>query len=480
MNKRSPFLSNPFVTRLDTLLKSLLSVLSVTMVLSLPVMAQRTNTTTTLKSATQINASLVEGKSRLYRYDSPMTRVSVANPEVADVVLISPQELYVLGKTTGATNVFAWHDNGTTSVIELSVSMNTGEIQSTLRRLLPDEKDLKITAAGDTVVLSGQVADAQKVKQAVSVAEQMTGKKVLNMLSTDSLPQVLIEVKIAEIDKALADDLGLQVFGSNFAFNAAGGLSMMSGQSTANAGFQIGSVTSWIRAQESNGLIKILAEPNIMAVSGQEGNFLAGGIVFIPVPQSAATGGGAVITLQEQNFGVGLKFTPTVLSGNRINLVVKPEVSEVSPQGIQVSSGNSQMVLPIIRTRAASTTVQLLDGQTFAIGGLISNNVIESISQFPWLSEIPVLGALFRSSSFQSRRTELVILVTPRLVKPLDAMPALPTDRYVQPTPYEFFGEGKIEGRRPPAAATTGVVPSGASSGNPAGPAVRVVQDAGF
>jgi len=474
------------VTRQDPPARGLLHAFVLLMILSLPAIAQRTpNATTAVMSATQINASLVEGKSRLYRYDEPMTRVSVANPEVADVVLISPHELYVLGKATGATNVFAWHTNDTTSVIELSVSMNTGEIQSTLRRLLPDEKDLKITAAGDTVVLTGQVADAQKVKQVISIAEQMTGKKVLNMLSTDTLPQVLIEVKIAEIDKALADDLGLQIFGSNFAFNAAGGLSMFSGQSTANVGFQIGSITSWIRAQESKGLIKILAEPNIMAVSGQEGNFLAGGIVFIPVPQSAATGGGAVITLQEQNFGVGLKFTPTVLAGNRINLVVKPEVSEVSPQGVQVSTGSSQMVLPIIRTRAASTTVQLMDGQTFAIGGLISNNVVESISQFPWLSEIPILGALFRSSSFQSRRTELVILVTPRLVQPLDAAPTLPTDRYVQPTPYEFFGEGRLEGRAPPATTAAAGAASGATPGSTlpasaASPAVRVVQDAGF
>lgn len=439
---------------------------------------------TKAKAASQLSLNLVAGKSRIYEFDQPIVRMSVAAPAIADVVLISPQQLYVLGKETGATNVFVWHQNDTTSVIDVAVQMNTADIQSTMSKLLPDESDLKVTAAGESVVLSGQVADASKVQQAVSIAEQISGKKVLNMLRTNALPQVLIEVKIAEIDKALADELGLQVSGSSFAFSAAG-LGSLTG--AANAAFQVGTTNSWIRAQETSGLIKILAEPNIMAVSGQEGNFLAGGIVFIPVPQSSATGGGAVITLQEQNFGVGLKFTPTVMAGNMINLVVKPEVSEVSPQGVQVSSGNSQMVLPIIRTRAASTTVQLMDGQTFAIGGLISNNITESITKFPWLSDIPILGQLFRSNSFQSRRTELIILVTPRLVKPMDAKPSLPTDRYVQPTPYEFFGEGKMEGTKPVQGATTAVPATNPqpaavneSPSAPALPTLRLVQDAGY
>jgi pilus assembly protein CpaC len=449
------------------------------------VLAQRnTFVITKVKVGSQLNLSLVAGKSRIYEFDQPIVRMSVAAPTIADAVLISPQQLYVLGKETGATNIFVWHDNETTSVIDVAVLLNTADIQTTFTKLLPDEKNLKVTAAGESVVLSGQVTDASKVQQAVLIAEQISGKKVLNMLRTNALPQVLIEVKIAEIDKALADELGLQVSGSSFAFSAAG-LGALTG--AANAAFQVGTTNSFIRAQEASGLIKILAEPNIMAVSGQEGNFLAGGIVFIPVPQSSATGGGAVITLQEQSFGVGLKFTPTVMAGNMINLVVKPEVSEVSPQGVQVSTGNSQMILPIIRTRAASTTVQLMDGQTFAIGGLISNNISESIIKFPWLSDIPILGQLFRSNSFQSRRTELVILVTPRLVKPMNAQPSLPTDRYVQPTPFEFFGEGKMEGRQPsqsPAmpitAAATQPSPATPAQATPTFPALRLVQDAGY
>ena len=407
------------------------------------------------------------GSSRLYRYDVPIIRVSVADPTVADVVMINPNEAYLLGKKPGVTNIFLWHENQQTSVIDLTVQANIVDIRSVLSKLLPTEKALEVTAAGDSVVLSGQLSDPARVAQAMQIAEQISGgKKVMNMMRTDFLPQVLIEVKIAEIDKQLADELGIVVDGTDFFFSpAGGGGAALAG---ANVGFFLGDVQNWVRAQESTGLVKILAEPNIMAISGQEGNFLAGGIVFLPVPQSSGTGGGAVITLQEQTFGVGLKFTPTVLEGGRINLVVRPEVSEVSPQGIQVSSGASQLLMPLIRTRAASTTVQLMDGQTFAIGGLISNNVTESITAFPGLSNIPILGALFRSSSFQARRTELVILVTPRLVKPMDIVPSLPTDRFVQPTQAEFMLEGKMEGGRPPVTA--------AGSGE----AIRIVQDYGY
>jgi pilus assembly protein CpaC len=185
-----------------------------------------------------------------------------------------------------------------------------------------------------------------------------------------------------------------------------------------------------------------------MAISGQEGQFLAGGIIFIPIPQSSGTGG-AVITLQQQPYGVGLKFTPTVLGGGRVNLQIQPEVSEVNSQGVVVSTNGSTLVLPSITTRKASTTVQLYDGQSFAIAGLIKNNVASSISMFPGLGNLPIIGALFRSSSFQTNRSELIIVVTPRIVKPLSARPELPTDKYIEPTQGEFFFGGKLEGSTP-------------------------------
>ncbi len=408
-----------------------------------------------------INLSMSIGKSRVYKFNDQITRLSVADPAVADVVLVNDKEVYLLGKKSGVTNVFIWHENERMSVIDLNIETDISAIEHVMGQLLPGEHNLRVTAAGESVVLSGQLSSAAKVQQAVLLAEQMTGKKVMNMTTTDFLPQVLIEVKIAEIDKTVADQLGLQVSGSDFAFSAAGLAAIGTG---ATAAFSSGNNKGWIQAQINSGLVKILAEPNIMAISGQEGNFLAGGIVFIPIPQSSATGGGAVITLQQQPYGVGLKFIPTVLDGNRINLVVKPEVSEVSPQGIPVSSGSTQIVMPVIMTRAASTTVQLMDGQTFAIGGLISNNVTQSIAAFPWLGSIPILGALFRSNSYQSNRTELIILVTPHLVNPLNGRPKLPTDDYVTPTEFEFFGEGKLEGKKPaPVVTVTGDQQSNAS-----------------
>ena len=184
-----------------------------------------------------------------------------------------------------------------------------------------------------------------------------------------------------------------------------------------------------------------------MAVSGQEGSFLAGGRIFIPVAQNGGANGGTV-TLEEKEFGVGLRFTPTVLGGGRINIRVAPEVSELSREGVGLSARGvaGGAILPLLTTRRATTTVQLQDGQSFAIGGLIRDNLSQNIRALPVLGEVPVLGALFRSSDFQSDRSELVFIVTPRLVQPLPADISLPTDGYRPPGRAEFFLGGKMEG----------------------------------
>ncbi|MCZ7559019.1 MAG: hypothetical protein M5U30_02345 [Burkholderiaceae bacterium] len=191
----------------------------------------------------------------------------------------------------------------------------------------------------------------------------------------------------------------------------------------------------------------MLAEPNIVSISGQEASFLAGGKIFIPVSRTNAATGVPTITLEEKEFGVGLKFTPTVLDGGRINLQVAPEVSELSQTGSPFTTVNGETsVLPSFTTRRAQTTVQLNDGQSFAIAGLIKNNVTETIKRFPVLGEVPVLGALFRSSEFQTDRSELMFVVTARLVKPLPPDHALPTDNFVPPSRTEFFLNGQLEG----------------------------------
>jgi pilus assembly protein CpaC len=321
------------------------------------------------------------------------------------------------------------------------------------------------------------------------------------MIEVGAPQQVMLEVKVAEISKALLDQFGIDFsraavsgdgsmlrFLSGIFGGATGLLGQVSGivngqvgggvigmatngQSTSGFSGQAGSptfgdnptiplapgksVTTVVaNLQKTDGLVKILAEPTVMAISGQTGSFLAGGKIFIPVSQDNGVGG-RTITLEEKEFGVSVKFTPTVLGGGRINLRVRPEVSELNPTGVQISSGGVNAVLPSFTSRKAETTVQLMDGQSFAIGGLIKNNTTTNIKAFPFLGEIPVVGALFRSTQFQTDRSELVFVITPRLVKPLPAGFRLPTDAYVPPSRSELILGGKLEGAHsdtPPAA----------------------------
>jgi len=288
---------------------------------------------------------------------------------------------------------------------------------------------------------------------AVAAAPASSGApKVLNMLSLAAPQQVLLDVKIAEVSKSLVDQLGSSLsyakVNGNFTYGIAS--SLLSGAASRVAGITANQRKQFgIDGENRDGLVKILAEPTVMAVSGQEASFLAGGKIFIPVAQTGA-GGASTITLEEKEYGVAVKFTPTVLAGGRINLRVAPEVSELNREGIGIStsgSTNATAILPAFTTRRATTTVQLQDGESFAIGGLIRNNVTSNIKRFPFLGEMPVLGTLFRSSDFQNDRTELVFIVTPHLAKPLPAVPRLPTDDYVAPTRTQFLLGGKHEGR---------------------------------
>jgi pilus assembly protein CpaC len=265
------------------------------------------------------------------------------------------------------------------------------------------------------------------------------------MLQVGAPQQVMLEVKMAEISKNLLDQLGVA-----FNFSRANGnvaYSLLKGFGVADLGgkltFTNGQTSVTIDAEKKDTLIKVLAEPNIIAISGQEGSFLAGGQFFIPVPQAGAIGGVGAITLEERNFGVGLRFTPTVLDDGMINLRVAPEVTELLSTTIPIGVGTS----PTLSTRRVATTVQLRDGQSFAIAGLIRSNITEDIKRFPILGELPIIGALFRSSAFKDEKTELLFVVTPRLVKPLPPDYALPTDSFNQPSRTEFFIEGKLEGK---------------------------------
>ncbi|NDU92103.1 MAG: hypothetical protein G3I10_05755 [Ferrovum sp.] len=312
---------------------------------------------------------------------------------------------------------------------------------------MPAETIVKVSAAGESYVLSGLVTDAVAVRQAMLLAEQFGGKKVINMLVTQDIAQVLLEVKVAEVNKTIDDKLGA---GGIWSGDTGSNLGINSGFSAGSAGsVTMGKLAKRgsmiLDAEINDGRAKILAEPNIVAISGQEASFLAGGKIYIPIPQSTGIGP-PIIMLQEEEFGVALKFLPTVLSGGRINLRVSPEVSELSTTGTTLGTGGQLTVIPTITTRRASTTVELNDGQSLAIGGLIKNNVTEAAKAFPGLGEIPILGALFRSSEFQSDRTELMFVITPHIIRATADRLPLPTDNFSTPTRLEFQLEGKMEG----------------------------------
>ncbi|MGK5056897.1 type II and III secretion system protein family protein [Janthinobacterium sp. LB2P49] len=431
------------------------------------------------------NMALAEGKSTLMHLPFPVARVSVGDPRIADVILLNTTDVYLLGKSVGTTNLIVWNRNNEASIIDLSVSIDASLLQARLAELLPNEKELRVTVAGDTLILSGVVSDTVKADQAMSLANAYAQRgsrpaagaaaagappavagaapdpsggpsaspRVINLMAIAAPQQVMLEVKVAEVSKTLVDQLGANLglsktiggwtysLLSNLLSNNPSGISA----SNSRNGNFLG-----LDAQKRDGLIKVLAEPNIMAISGQEASFLAGGKIFIPVSQTN-NGGTPTITLEEKEFGVAVKFTPTVLEGGRINLKVSPEVSDLNKEGIGITATgiSTTAILPSFTTRRATTTVQLFDGQSFAIGGLIKNNVTSNIKALPGLGEVPVLGALFRSTDFQTDRSELVFIITPHLVKPLPPDYKLPTDPYVQPTRGDMFMQGKMEGAAP-------------------------------
>lgn len=423
------------------------------------------------------------GKSMLVPVDEPVRNRTLGNPEIAQATMVSPQTLYLVGQAVGTTNMIVQGRSGACQVIDVIVSADAGGLQAALAQLMPEERDIRVSTAADNLVLAGHVSSAQAAAQAVEIAKvfgvNQSGNNaqknggVLNMLSVDTPQQVMLEVKVAEVDKTLLDELGAAVniqggFGSwqgALVSNLLAGASSVFGVSKANnRPFKLA-----MDAQKTDQLVKILAEPNLVTISGQEATFLAGGEVFIPVPQSSSGTGATAITLQQQEFGVGLKFTPTVLSNGHINLRVAPEVSELSPTGVTLTAANvsGATILPLITTRRASTTVQMADGESFAIGGLIRNNITGSLKAMPGLGEIPVLGALLRSTSFQQDRSELIFIITPHLVKPVKSLAQLPmpTDSFSQPNEADVYATGNMEGR---AARNTGRFATPAAPAAPA------------
>ncbi len=377
-----------------------------------------------------------------------------------DITLLSPRELFFLGKKAGSMNVVLQSADGRCVVKDIIVTIDPGSLQSKLAELMPEENAILVKAAENAVVLTGKVSDAIKLDEVMSLASIYgDGKKVVNMLRIMTPQQVMLEVKIAEVSKTLLDKLGASVGLNRSGNNGINTYTLLS-RFLSNGGgllqaLRVGKTAINIDGEKDDGLVRVLAEPNIMAISGQSASFLSGGKIYIPVSQDNSAGKPS-ITLEEKEFGIGVKFTPTVLDGTRINLKMISEVSDLSQTGSPFSTvGGITSVLPSLTVRRADTTVQLNDGQSFVIAGLIKNNITETIKRFPGLGEVPILGSLFRSSEFQNDRTELLFVITPRLVKPLTEMPTLPTDNHAVPSRADVLLNGSLEGAPPAPAPST-------------------------
>jgi pilus assembly protein CpaC len=382
--------------------------------------------------------SIEANKGRLIRLREPAATVLVADPAIADVQVKSPNLLYVFGKQPGETSLFAVdaHDRVLLNVT-VSVSHNLSRLQRTLQTLMPDNH-INVASVDGAIILSGTVKSNAASENARQIAAQFVAdeKKVINRISVDGPTQVQLRVKIVEMSRTVNRQLGINwdgVFaaGTSWAFGlATGGATTIANSFPpafpiitrrggvnnffGNYSGQRNTVTALIDALENEGLVKTLAEPNLTALSGETASFLAGGEFPIPVPQSTS-GNSSTITVQYKEFGVRLSFVPTILATDRISLKVSPEVSQLSTQGAVNFDGFN---VPALTTRRAATTVELASGQTFAIAGLLQNDLNNNISKIPGLGDVPVLGELFKSTAYQRNETELVVLVTPVVVKP--------------------------------------------------------------
>ena len=400
-------------------------------------------------------------KGQLLRIERPFSRVSVGTREIADVMPMSNGTVYVLGKKFGNTNLMFRDASGAVvAVVDVVVTnIDISGMTNRLRAIMPEE-NIEVAPLGEGLVISGLVSSPDHLRQVAALAEQLAPGKVANLLTLGGTQQVLLEVKFAEVERtalkniSAAGNLNFLNGGDNI--RSAWGPAIDPTPGGADASQVFGAVAgifthgSWTIAQgfqalEKKGLIRTLAEPNLVALSGDTASFLAGGEFPIPVAQGAPNGGLSTVTVEYKNYGVGLSFTPTVVTSDLVNLVILSEVSSIDASLAVRANGFD---IPALKTRRAKTTVELRDGQSFAIAGLLQDDFTNGTQQLPFLGNVPVLGALFRSPSYQHYQTDLVVMITVHLVAPTVARNlATPLDSLVLPTQAEHFGlDGRVEG----------------------------------
>jgi pilus assembly protein CpaC len=395
------------------------------------------------KTKEPIAINVLVGQSRLITFDHSLERFSVSNPEIAEAVLVSGNQVVVNGKAFGQINLIAWEKSSTRFIIfDVYVRTNLSLIDSQIRALFPKD-DIRLSQANGSVVLSGTVHDSTVAAQADAVI-QAAGFKTVNMLASpvQDLVQVQLQVRVAEVNRKRMRDLG-----TGYAYQSQPGAGGFIG--TGGSPYSVGAIDSgrilgsvagsalnvflmggntfmFLKALQEQGALRALAEPNLIAMNGQTASFLAGGEFPVPVIQSSGGGGNnSPVTIIFKEYGVRLNFKPTILDEDHIRLELEPEVSTLDfANGVRFNG----FTIPALRTRRAKTGVELRDGQSFALAGLLDNNETQSFSKVPGLGDVPILGNLFKSKSFQKNESELMFIVTAQVVHPVnrDDVPALP------------------------------------------------------
>lgn len=419
---------------------------------------------------------LTVNKTALVKTNAPYKRVSVGQPDIADVNPIGPGNILVTAKKAGNTQVIIWDDNERSQVIDVCVEVDLQAMQDQLKAMFPSSK-IEVSSLNGTIALRGHVPNLQTAEQVVAIASPYSAK-VLNFMEVSGGKQVLLQVRFAEVSRSASNQLGVNFNYASGAFLGGSNIGQVNpsnrmldkglvGATPPPDGFNLNGATPvnpavtlygggqvgnfyleyFIQTLRQNNLLRMLAEPNLIALSGQEANFLAGGEFPVPVTQGGGTGGVSV-TIEYREFGVRLKFVPVILGDGRIRLKVAPEVSDLDFTTAVRLNG---YVIPGLTSRKVETSVELAEGQTFAIAGLLNNSMVSNKDVTPLLGDLPVVGALFRSVRYQRKETELVVLVTPRLVSPMnpDAVPPVPGEKWKDPSENDLYWNRDIGQEEP-------------------------------
>lgn len=445
--------------KIDRFLKAVLVGLAVGGTMAPAVQAQ--DALRILSGATSGALAVPMNRAVVVESETPFAELSIANPAIADISTLSDRTIYVLGKAPGRTTLTLLGPDGRLIAnVDVQVAPDVAEFKERLQQILPGER-IEVRTANDGIVLSGMVSSIQKLDRALDLANRYAPDRVSNLMVVGGTQQVMLKVRFAEMNRSVSK--GLQggftaLFSNGDGIGVGGGgignleRAVVDGNNVIRPGFNVGTNAGGIgiattigntalevlfSALETKGLVRTLSEPNLVTLSGQQASFLAGGEYPIPVVDD--DGG---VTVEFKPFGVELTFTPRVVDGDVINLDMIAAVSGLDPS--IVVSGGGGFSFNAFRRREAQTTVEMRDGESFAIAGLLEDDFQDNVTQLPWLGDIPVLGMLFRSADYQRDQSELVIIVTPHLVTPVrgEAL-ALPTDRIRPPTESEFFLFGR-------------------------------------